>query len=88
MAERYLIRIAVWPYSSIEQKYAGPREQVFTVAAQSMRQALEKAELFQAGILTSPWVWEAPIKEVREAAHEEDARPIRGEPLRLPITIT
>lgn len=88
MGDRYLIRIAVWPYSSIEQKYAGQREQTFIVTAQSIRQALDKAELFQAGILTSPWVWEAPIKEVREAAHDEEARPSRPEAVRLPIKIT
>lgn len=79
MSGRYLIRIEAWPYSleegrDVAQALAGPRVQSFVVPASDIKAALAQAELFRAGMLTNPYVWEAPITEVRLARHDEDAR--------------
>lgn len=85
MADRFVIRIQSWPYSLghgqiVDQAYAGAREQTFTVAARDIHEALEKATLFQSGLLASPFVWQAPIVEVREAKHDERHSPTKGDP--------
>lgn len=85
MADRFVIRVQCWAYnlghgSIVDQAYAGAREQTFTVAAQDIHEALEKAKLFQAGLLASPFVWQAPIVEVREAKPNERPSPTKGDP--------
>lgn len=85
MNDHFVIRIESWPYSLghgqiVDQAYAGAREQTFTVQAQHIHEALEKAVLFQQGMLTSPFVWQAPIVEVREASHRERLNPTKGDP--------
>lgn len=74
MSGHYLIRIESWPYSGIVQELAGPREQAFLVPAQDIKEALALAELFRDGMLTNPHVWQAPIKEIRQARRDEHAR--------------
>lgn len=85
MADRFVIRIQAWPYSLgygqiVDQAYAGAREQTFAVTAQDIREALEKATLFQEGLLASPFVWRAPIVEVRAAKPGEQPSATRGDP--------
>lgn len=85
MTDRFVIRIQAWPYSLghgqiVDQAYAGAREQTFTVTAQDIREALEKATLFQSGLLASPFVYQAPIVEVRAAKHDERYSPTKGDP--------
>jgi len=83
LTDHWFVRVAVWAYSlghgaDVNQSHAGPREQSLLVRAQDPREALEKAELFTAGILCSPWVWQARITELREAREEDrNARPVR-----------
>lgn len=79
MSGRYLICIEAWPYSleegqDVAQALAGPRVQSFIVPANDIKAALAQAELFRNGMLTNPYVWEAPITEVRLARLDEDAR--------------
>lgn len=85
MCDRFLIRIEAWPYSlgkgrAVDQSHAGAREQTFIVRASDIADALEKATLFQRGMLTSPWVHQAPITEIRQARHDEDARSTSPDP--------
>lgn len=86
MGERWFIRLQVWAYNlghgqEIDQSHAGPREQTLIVRAEDIGKALEMADLFRSGILTSPWVWQSHITEIRQAEHGEDARPFHADVL-------
>lgn len=71
MSDEWRVKILRWPYSTgkgadVDQKAAGDRETSFTVRAESIGQALQQALLYQAGVLSNPAVWQAPIVSIEK----------------------
>ena len=64
MSDVYLVRIAVWPFSGVDQAFARPRDQLHVVRADDIRGALSGAELIARGLSMNPAVWRAPIREI------------------------
>ena len=79
MTGRYVATIAVWPYNGVNQERVGPREQTIAVPAQDFRAATVIAELMAAAIGTNPSVWTCKVTGLREAAHDENPAPRRGD---------
>lgn len=65
MSARWIVELEAWPYNSVPQAYAGPREQLHFVNARDVREALTAAEQIAKGVLMNPAVWQAPIIGVR-----------------------
>lgn len=63
--------VHVWPHSTgkgqeADQESAGERVREVIVRANTLREALEKVELYRDGIETGPMVWQAPIQSVEQ----------------------
>lgn len=69
MNGEWRVKILRWPYSTgkgadVDQKAAGDRETTFLVKGDTIGHALQQALLYQAGVLSNPAVWQAPIVSI------------------------
>lgn len=67
----WIVVLEVWPHASgtgavKDQEAVGRRRRAFTVKADNIHQALEKADLIVVGITSHPMVWQAPIQSLNQ----------------------
>lgn len=63
---QWRVTIERWPYSGMDQKEAGPREETFTVNGWNIYEAGRYAKLYQQGVETDQHVWQAPIMKIEK----------------------